>query len=58
MEGTAAAWPLFAGLGPLGALPTAPRLARVFTGLVLPLPAELGMPRPRRRPRGVRRAWT
>ncbi len=36
MEGTAPAWPLFAGLGPLGALPTAPRLARVFTGLTLP----------------------
>jgi hypothetical protein len=28
-------WPLFAGLGPLGALPTAPRLARAFTVLVL-----------------------
>jgi hypothetical protein len=26
---------LFAGLGPLGALPTVPRLARAFTGLVL-----------------------
>jgi hypothetical protein len=34
--GAAPAWPLFAGLGPLGALPTVPRLARVFTGLVLP----------------------
>jgi len=31
----AQARPLFAGLGPLGALPTAPRLARAFTGLVL-----------------------
>jgi hypothetical protein len=30
------AWPLFAGLGPLGALPTVPRLARVLSGLVLP----------------------
>jgi hypothetical protein len=30
-----AGWPLFAGLGPLGALPTVPRLARAFTGLVL-----------------------
>lgn len=30
------AWPLLAGLGPLGALPTVPRLASVFTGLVLP----------------------
>jgi hypothetical protein len=28
-------WPLFAGLGPLGALPSAPRLARAFTALVL-----------------------
>jgi hypothetical protein len=28
-------WPLFAGLGPLGALPTVPRLARAFGGLVL-----------------------
>jgi hypothetical protein len=28
-------WPLFAGLGPLGALPTAGRLARAFTALVL-----------------------
>lgn len=28
-------WPLAAGLGPLGALPTAPRLARSFTVLVL-----------------------
>ena len=36
MDVMAAAWPLFAGLGPLGALPTVPRLARVFTGLVLP----------------------
>jgi len=32
---SAVAWPLFSGLGPLGALPTAPRLARVFTALVL-----------------------
>jgi hypothetical protein len=31
----APAWPLFAGIGPLGALPTMPRLARAFTGLVL-----------------------
>lgn len=29
------AWPLFAGLGPLGALPPVPRLARAFTRLVL-----------------------
>lgn len=29
------AWPLVAGLGPLGALPTAPRLARSFTVVVL-----------------------
>src|SRR5260370_40682922 len=28
-------WPLFCGLGPLGALPTAPRLARMFTVMVL-----------------------
>jgi Histidine kinase-like ATPase domain len=28
-------WPLFAGLGPLGALPTVGRLARAFTALVL-----------------------
>jgi len=34
-RGTAAAWPLFSGLGPLGALPTAPRLARTYTALVL-----------------------
>ena len=34
MEGKAS-WPLFAGLGPLGALPTAARLARMFTVLVL-----------------------
>lgn len=34
--GTAAAtWPLFSGLGPLGALPTLPRLARTYTALVL-----------------------
>lgn len=32
---SAVAWPLFSGLGPLGALPTAPRLARVFTVLIL-----------------------
>lgn len=31
----APAWPLFAGLGPLGALPTVPRLARAFSVLVL-----------------------
>lgn len=30
-----AAWPLFAGLGPVGALDTAPRLARAFCTLVL-----------------------
>ncbi|HEX4830922.1 MAG TPA: ATP-binding protein [Trebonia sp.] len=30
-----AVWPLFAGLGPLGALPTAPRLVRAFSRLVL-----------------------
>jgi hypothetical protein len=29
------AWPLFAGLGPLGALPPVPRLARAFTRIVL-----------------------
>jgi len=28
-------WPLFAGLGPLGALPTVPRLARTFCQMVL-----------------------
>lgn len=28
-------WPLFAGLGPLGALPTVPRLARSFSSVVL-----------------------
>ena len=28
-------WPLFAGLGPLGALPTVPRLARTFCSMVL-----------------------
>ena len=28
-------WPLFAGLGPFGALPTAPGLARAFTVMVL-----------------------
>jgi hypothetical protein len=28
-------WPMFAGLGPLGALPTAPRLARRFTTMIL-----------------------
>jgi hypothetical protein len=28
-------WPLFAGLGPMGALPTVPRLARTFCGTVL-----------------------
>jgi hypothetical protein len=33
--GQANAWPLRADLGPLGALPTVPRLARAFTGLVL-----------------------
>src|ERR1700689_5271004 len=31
----AAVWPLFSGLGPLGALPTVPRLARTYTALVL-----------------------
>jgi hypothetical protein len=31
----ASEWPLVAGLGPLGALPTAPRLARSFTVVVL-----------------------
>jgi hypothetical protein len=36
MEVPAPAWPLFAGLGPLGALPTAPKLARMFIKLVLP----------------------
>jgi hypothetical protein len=30
-----AVWSLFAGLGPLGALPTAPRLVRTFAALVL-----------------------
>jgi len=29
------AWPLFSGLGPVGALPTAPHLARAFTTLIL-----------------------
>jgi hypothetical protein len=29
------AWPLFTGLGPVGALPTAPRLARMFTEMAL-----------------------
>jgi hypothetical protein len=28
-------WPLFSGIGPLGALPTVPRLARTFCVLVL-----------------------
>lgn len=28
-------WPLFTGLGPMGALPTVPGLARAFTALVL-----------------------
>ena len=28
-------WPLFTGLGPMGALPTAPGLARAFTALAL-----------------------
>jgi anti-sigma regulatory factor (Ser/Thr protein kinase) len=28
-------WPLFTGLGPIGALPTVPGLARAFTALVL-----------------------
>jgi len=36
MEVPVPAWPLFAGLGPLGALPTAPKLARTFIKLVLP----------------------
>ena len=31
----AVTWPLFSGLGPLGALPTVPRLARTYTALVL-----------------------
>jgi hypothetical protein len=35
--GNLAVWPLFAGLGPLGALPTAPRLVRTFSRLVLRL---------------------
>jgi hypothetical protein len=35
MAKDAPGWPLFAGLGPLGALPTVPRLARSFGGLVL-----------------------
>jgi hypothetical protein len=30
-----AGWPLFAGLGPLGALPTVPRVVRSFSTLVL-----------------------
>lgn len=29
------AWPMFAGLGPVGALPTAPGVARAFTATVL-----------------------
>lgn len=33
--GEVQAWPLFAGLGLLGALPTVPRLARAFAGMVL-----------------------
>lgn len=33
--GTGRAWPLFSGLGPVGALPTAPRLARAFSTLIL-----------------------
>jgi hypothetical protein len=33
--GQVQAWPLFAGLGPLGALPTVPRLARAFAGMAL-----------------------
>jgi hypothetical protein len=33
--GTRSAWPLFSGLGPVGALPTAPGLARAFAVLVL-----------------------
>jgi len=36
MEVPVPAWPRFAGLGPLGALPTAPKLARTFSKLVLP----------------------
>jgi len=36
MDGSGAVtWPLFAGLGPLGALPTAPKLIRAFSTLVL-----------------------
>ena len=31
----AGSWPLFAGLGPMGAVSTAPGLARAFTALVL-----------------------
>jgi hypothetical protein len=31
----ARAWPLFSALGPIGALPTAPALARAFTAMVL-----------------------
>ena len=41
------AWPLFTGLGPLGALPTAPRLVRRFTTMILAgwdLPAMTGNP--------------
>jgi hypothetical protein len=34
-DAEAAVWPLFAGLGPLAALPTAPRLVRSFGSLVL-----------------------
>ena len=34
-SGTRRTWPLFTGLGPVGALPTAPGLARAFTALVL-----------------------
>jgi hypothetical protein len=33
--GNQAVWPLFAGLGPLAAVPTAPRLVRCFATLVL-----------------------
>ena len=33
--GTGRFWPLFSGLGPVGALPTAPGLARAFAALVL-----------------------
>jgi histidine kinase-like protein len=33
--GDAQAWPLLAGLGPVGALPTVPRLARAFAGMAL-----------------------